>query len=156
MSIKKHNKKDKKHIKYDHQILIKYIVHTGNFRVSINIPSNEIKNSGDPFMEAATQAFEFIFGNRENSDDRFDVISLENEEGFNVLTLPPDIFEELTETDHFPHPGPAIITEVYREKDTKAFGKHRLVSTSAVFTNAALPEHAKAIEEAIKESKSNQ
>lgn len=108
----------------------RYIVETGNFTASIDLPTNWDTAT---HMEAATRVFEAIFGEKDVKD--FDIISITDEDGTNLLKVEVKDFEEGPEFEEFA----GVLVDVYKEGGTEE--NHVFMLASQVFMNAALPQY---------------
>jgi hypothetical protein len=105
-----------------------YIVDTGNWKVKVAI---EDKDCNSPYMEAATQAVEAVFGMKE-LNAQCELISLVDDDGLDYFD--PDC------TSSFPAvPMFSIVTLVCKAKDMKTGNKYIPLLTRKVFENASQP-----------------
>jgi hypothetical protein len=106
-----------------------YIVDSGNWKVKVSLND---KDYTSPYMEAATQAVEAVFGMKA-LNGYCEIISLIGEDG-------RDYFSENYEGVDYPAlPMFSILTLVYKIKDLKDHKKCKPFLTSEVFANAAQP-----------------
>ena len=107
-----------------------YIVETGNITASVDLPTDWDAN---PHMEAATRVFEAVFGEKDVKD--FDIISITDKDGTNLLKVETKEFEEGPEFEEFA----GVLTAIYKEGETEE--NHLFILSSQVFMNAALPQY---------------
>jgi len=115
-----------------------YIVDTGNWKVKVAIND---KDCPSPYMEAATQAVEVVFGMKE-LNDQCELISLVDENGI-------DYFDPECTSSSPAIPMFSIVTLVCKYKDVNNGAKYVPFLTSKVFENASQPinvEYAKEAE----------
>lgn len=115
-----------------------YIVDTGNWKVKVAIND---KDCPSPYMEAATQAVEAVFGMKE-LNAQCELISLVDEDGV-------DYFDPECTSSAPAVPMFSIVTIVCKAKDIAKGTKYVPFLTSKVFENASQPlnvEYAKEAE----------
>lgn len=105
-----------------------YLVDSGNWKVKVAI--NDI-DCPSPYMEAATQAVEAVFGMRE-LNPTCELISLMSEDGVDYFS------EDFADAD-YPRPMFSIVTLVCKLKDVKHGKRYVPLLTSKVFENAGQP-----------------
>ena len=105
-----------------------YLVDSGNWKVKVAINDTDCPS---PYMEAATQAIEAVFGMRELNNS-CEVISLLSEDGTDYFS------EDFNGTD-YPRPMFSIVTLVCKLKDVKYGKRYVPFLTSKVFENASQP-----------------
>lgn len=116
-----------------------YIVDTGNWKVKVAIDD---KDCPSPYMEAATQAVEAMFGMRE-LNAQCELISLVDDHGVDYFD--PDCTSSVPAVPMF-----SIVTLVCKFKDMTKGSKYVPLLTRKVFENAAQPinvEYAKEAED---------
>jgi hypothetical protein len=105
-----------------------YIVDTGNWKVKVAI---EDKDCNSPYMEAATQAVEAVFGMKE-LNAQCELISLVDADGLDYFD--PDCTSSSPAAPMF-----SIVTLVCKAKDMKTGNKYIPLLTRKVFENASQP-----------------
>lgn len=105
-----------------------YIVDTGNWKVRVSIDTKH----PSPYMEAATQAVEAVFGMKE-LNNQCELISLvDNETGV-------DYFDPDCDAPYPAIPMFSLVTLVCKAKDVHKKSTYKPFLTSKVFENAAQP-----------------
>lgn len=105
-----------------------YIVDTGNWKVKVAIDD---KDCPSPYMEAATQAVEAVFGMKE-LNAQCELISLVDSDGIDYFD--PDCTSSVPAVPMF-----SLVTLVCKAKDKKKNTKYVPFLTRKVFENAAQP-----------------
>ena len=105
-----------------------YIVDTGNWKVKVAVDD---KDCPSPYMEAATQAVEAVFGMKE-LNSQCELISLVDDNGVDYFD--PDCTSSSPAVPMF-----SIVTLVCKVKDMKKSHKYVPLLTRKVFENASQP-----------------
>lgn len=105
-----------------------YIVDTGNWKVKVAIDDNDCPS---PYIEAATQAVEALFGMKE-LNSQCELISLVDDDGV-------DYFDPECTSSSPAVPMFSIVTLVCKAKDMKKSSKYVPLLTRKVFENASQP-----------------
>ena len=105
-----------------------YLVDSGNWKVRVSID----KDCPSPYIEAATQAVEAVFGMKE-LNGQCEIISLVDNEGIDYFS------EEADNSGVYPQPMFSIVTLVCKYKDVNKGDKYVPFLTSKLFENAGQP-----------------
>jgi hypothetical protein len=118
-----------------------YYVKSGNWCVKITLDTKDIKDTDAKYMEAATRAFEYIFGIKDFADNDC-LIAIYNKNHVNVVNT-------VEELDAYTEATFTVFTEIYTNPNSPDIKKTLL--SSNIFANASQYDNYKLAKQIEKE-----